>query len=142
MIVLRKILARQYWLMAVIAFTLLAQIEQAIACEMMMDTPAPTGEYCFKHNSGDQQADTARNTCCDFSSTHALKSVHCNNDHEITINQTLSGKLNPDFHLALITVSLPDVFFSSYSSLFIHNPEQESSFPGTQTYLTTQRLRI
>lgn len=143
MIVLRKIFARQPWLMAVIVFALLAQIEQAIACEMMMDILAPTaGEYCFKHNTGDQRTGETRNTCCDLSSAHAFKSAHCNDDHETIINQSLAGKLNPNFHLALITVNMPDIFSSSYSTVFIYNPEQQSSLPGTQTYLATQRLRI
>lgn len=134
-------MARQFWLMAVIVFALLAQIERAVACDMMINPSVPASDHCYKHNTCDQQANQNTRSCCDFSSAHALKSGHCNDDHETITNQSLAGKLNPDFHMALIAVSLADVFSSS-SITFIHLPDQASSLPGTQTYLTTQRLRI
>lgn len=139
---LRKIIVRQSWLMAVVVFALLVQIQQALACDMMIDTSAPVGDHCHKHDAGKKPADKTTPPCCDFSRALAVKAGHCYDGHEAAINNYLPGKLNPDFHPVIILVSPQDVISSSYLTTLLFIPDRKSSRPGTRTYLSTQRLRI
>lgn len=142
MYTLRKILARQAWLVAVIGFTLLAQVQQSLACDLMMDTSMPAGESCPTVSCLGQQIDADGNNCCDLSSPLSLKAGFCNDDHESVISLSLSGKLNQDSQSVLITVATQDLSPTVLLTLLINNPDRESSHPGTHTYLATQRLRI
>jgi len=141
MLTLRKIIARRSWLPPVLTFMLLALNQQAIACEMMIMSPDQTGQHCLKHDSGTQQMDPTKKPCSDFPFEFSAAGS-CHNNHDATINSSLSSKFNPDYHPLFIIVSLQDVFPYPHSTLLIHTPDRESSRPGTQTYLATQRLRI
>ena len=141
MLTLRKIIARRSWLLTVLGFMLLAQIQQAVACELMMVSPEQTGQHCLQHDSGMQQMDQAKKACCDFSFEFSA-SGPCHIDNGAAINSSLSGKLNPDYHPVFITFNMQDVFPYPQSPPLVLTPDHESSRPGTQTYLATQRLRI
>jgi len=142
MFTLRKIIVRQSWLMAVVVFALLIQIQQALACDMMVDTSAPVDDHCYKHDEGEKPAGKTMPPLCDFSKSLSVKAVHCYDGHEAAINQQLLGKLNPDFHPVIILVSPQDIFPSRNLTTLFFVPDRKSSQPGTRTYLSTQRLRI
>ncbi len=142
MLTLRKVIGRQSWLMVVVVFALLVQIQQALACDMMIDTSAPVGDHCYKHDTGKKPADKTTPPCCDFSKALAVKAGHCYDGHEAAINNHLLGKLNPDFHPVIILVSPQDVIPSSYLTTLLYIPDRKSSRSGTRTYLSTLRLRI
>jgi len=139
---LRKIIVRQSWLMAVVVFALLLQIQQALACDMMMDTPAPVGDHCNKHDTGKKPVDKTAPPCCDFSRALTVKAGHCYGGQDAAINNHLLGKLDPDFHPVIILVSPQDVIPAPYLTALLLIPDRETSRPGTRTYLSTQRLRI
>lgn len=142
MLTLRKFIARRSWLMAVVAFALLVQIQQALACDMMIDIPVPVDDHCYKHDAGEKPAGKTMPPLCDFSKALSVKAVHCYDGHEAAINQQLLGKLNPDFHPVIILVSPQDIFPSPNLTTLFFIPDRKLSQPGTRTYLSTQRLRI
>jgi len=139
---LRKIITRRSWIMASVVIALLVQIQQTLACDMMIDSSVPTGEHCFKHNTADKPADKTTHPCCDFSAGPSMKNGHCHDGHETAINQYLLGKLSPDVQPLIIIVNIQDIFPPPYITRFHYIPDRNSSLPGTQTYLSTQRLRI
>jgi len=141
MLSLRKFIAPRSWLLPVLGFLLLVLNQQAIACEMMMVSPDQGAQHCLKHDSGTQQMDPTKKACCDFSFEFSAADP-CHNDHGATINSSLSGKFNPDYHPLFIIVSLQDVFPHPRATPLILTPDRESSRPGIHTYLATQRLRI
>jgi len=142
MLTWKNVIIRQSWLMAIVVFALLVQIQQALACDMMLDTPVPVSDHCFKYDTGEIPADKTMPPCCDFSSALTVKAGHCFDGQEAAINNYLLGKLNPDFHPAIVLFSTQNVISPPYltSSLFI--PDRNASRPGTRTYLSTRRLRI
>ena len=139
---LRKIIVRQSWLMAVVVFALLVQIQQTLACDMMVDTSAPVGDHCYKHDTGEKPAGKTMPPLCDFSKVLSVKAVHCYDGHEAAINQQLWGKLNPDFHPVIILVRPQDILPSPDLTALFFVQDRKSSQPGTRTYLSTRRLRI
>lgn len=128
--------------MAAVVIALLVQIQQTLACDMMIDVSAPAGEHCYKHNAGDKPADKTTHPCCDYSAGLSMKNSHCHDGHEAVINQHLFGKLNLDIHPLLVIVNIQDLFHPPYLTRFHYIPDRNSSQPGTHTYLSTQRLRI
>jgi hypothetical protein len=138
----KNVIIRQSWLMAIVVFALLVQIQQTLACDMMIDTPAPAGDHCIKHDTGENPADKTMPPCCDLSKAFTVKTGHCFDGQEVTLNNYLLGKLNPDFHLVIVLFSTQNVIPPPYltSSFFI--PDRNASRPGTRTYLSTRRLRI
>ena len=142
MTTLRKIIVRKSWLMAFVVFALLVQIQQVLACDMMMDMPAPVGDHCNNQDTGGKPADKTAPPCCDFSGALTVKAGHCYGGQDTAINNHLSGKLNPDFHPVIILVSPQDVIPASNLTALLLIPDRKSSQPGTRTYLSTQRLRI
>lgn len=143
MLALRKIIIRQSWLLVAVVFTLLVQVQQALACEMMFDTSAPAEDRCYKHDAVEEnQTDTTEQTCCDYSVIHTVNAGFCNDGHETTINNQLLGKLNPDFHPVTILINPQYIFTSLNLTALLFVPDRKSSQPGTRTYLSTQRLRI
>jgi hypothetical protein len=138
---LRKNIARRSWLLAVLSFVLLAQMQQAVACELMNLSPDQAGQYCQKHTDGMQQMGQAKKAHCDFLFKFSTAGP-CHNDPGTVINPSLSGKLHPDYHPVLITTALQEIFTYPSSPPLVLIPERESSRTGTQTYLITQRLRI
>ena len=139
---LRKIITRRSWIMASVVIALLVQIQQTLACDMMIDSSVPAGEHCFKHDTADKPADKTTHPCCDSSAGPSMKNGHCHDGHETTFNLNLLGKLNPDTQPVFIITSPQDVFFSSYLTALLYIPDRKSSRLGTHTYLSTQRLRI
>ena len=138
---LRKNIARWSWLSAVLGFMLLAQMQQAVACELMNLSPGQAGQHCRKHDSGTQRMGQAQKAhCAFFFESSAIGPCHY--DHGAAVNSSLSGKLNPDYQPVLITANLQDIFPYPQSPPLALIPDRESSRPGTQIYLITQRLRI
>jgi len=142
MLTLRKFIARRSWLMATVVIALLIQIQQTLACDVMIDTPMPASEHCYKHDAGEKPVDKSTPPCCDFSAGPSMKNGHCHDGHETAINQYLLGKLSPDVQPLIIIVNIQDIFPPPYITRFHYIPDRNSSLPGTQTYLSTQRLRI
>ena len=141
MLTLRKNIARRSGLLVVLAFMLLAQMQQAVACELMNLSPGQAGQHCLNHDSGMQQMGQAKKAYCDFLFEFSAAGP-CHNDHGTVINSSLSGKLSPDYHPVFITFNMQDVFPYPQSPPLVLTPDHESSRPGTQTYLATLRLRI
>ncbi|OGT75000.1 MAG: hypothetical protein A2W76_07410 [Gammaproteobacteria bacterium RIFCSPLOWO2_12_47_11] len=142
MLTIRKFIARRSWLMATVVIALLIQVQQTLACDVIIDTPMPASEHCYKHDAGEKPADKSTSPCCDFSTALSMKTSHCHDGQETTFNLNLLGKLNPDTQPVFIITSPQDVFFSSYLTALLYIPDRKSSRLGTHTYLSTQRLRI
>jgi hypothetical protein len=142
MLTLRKFIARRSWLMATVVIALLIQVQQTLACDVMIDTPMPASEHCYKHDAGKKPADKSTPPCCDFSTALSMKNGHCHDGHETTFNLNLLGKLNPDTQPVFIITSPQDLFSFAHLTRFHYIPDRNSSQPGTHTYLSTQRLRI
>lgn len=141
MLTLRKNIIRRFWLLAVLGFMLLAQMQQAIACELMTMSPDHAGQHCRKHDGGMQQTGQAQKAYCAFLFKFS-NAGPCHNDPGATINASPSGKLRLDYHPVLITANLQDIFSYPQSPPLVLVPDRASSRSGTQTYLLTQRLRI
>lgn len=139
---LRKIIVRHSWLITVAVFALLVQIQQTLACDMMIDVSAPASEHCYKHEAGNHQSGKSAHPCCDFSAGLSVNTGHCHDGHETVVNYNLSGKLNPDIQPLILTINIQDVFPPAYLTAVYSVPESGLSHPGTRTYLSTQRLRI
>src|SRR3989304_239146 len=118
MLPIRKNIARRSWLLAVLAFMLLAQMQQAVACELMNLSPGQAGQHCLNHDSGMQQMGQAKKAYCDFLFEFSAAGP-CHNDHGTVINSSLSGKLSPDYHPLFIIISLQDVFPYPHSTPLI-----------------------
>ena len=142
MLPLRKTITRRSWLLAVVIFTLLAQMQLAIACEMMIMAPAKTGQHCAMSHSGTIQMAQAKKGCCDFSFAFSPASNQCHTDQGTVITSSLSGKLHPDYQPVFMIISLQDTFHRPQPSPLTYIPDRGPSRLGARTYLTTQRLRI
>lgn len=139
---LRKIVYRRSWIMATVVIALLVQIQQTLACDIMIDSSVPASEHCYKHETTDKKEGNTTHSCCDFSEGFVLKNGHCHDGHETVINQQLLGKLNLDIQPLIVIVNIQDLFYPSYLTRFHYIPDSNSSLAGTQIYLSTQRLRI
>ena len=142
MLSLRKTIARWPCLMGMFGFLLLVQIQQAIACEMMIMPRVKAGQHCAMPHSGTMQMAQAKKGCCDFSYAFSPASNQCHTDQGTVITPSLSGKLHPDYQPVFMIISLQDTFHRPQPSPLTYIPDRGSSRPGAQTYLTTQRLRI
>jgi hypothetical protein len=141
MMTLRKTISRRPWLLAALGFLLLTQIQQAIACDLMMVFPDQDAPHCPQHDSSKQQMDPAKKPCCDFPHAYST-SGPCHSDPGATISPAQSGKLQLDHHPLFIIIGLREFFSYPQSPPLALVQYRESSRPGTQTYLLTQRLRI
>lgn len=143
MYAIRKIVSRRPWLMATVVIALLVQIQQTLACDMMIDVSAPASGHCYKHETTDDQSGKPAHPCCDFSAELSVNSSHCHDGHESVVNQPLPGKADiNNIQPLILTINLEELFPSAGLTGLHHTPDSNSALPGTQTYLSTQRLRI
>jgi|TARA_B100000683_G_scaffold274058_1_gene321231 hypothetical protein len=130
---------------AIVAFMLLGlllQVQTVFACQMM-DHSGPIEHCCCDDMAANENIDEAtdeQSKCCDISTELTVK-ADADEDEPVTISSNSS--LDPPVAtLVFLLVTLWPELAQSQSSPIIRDLNADPGHPGTQTYLSTLRLRI
>lgn len=126
---------------AVMLCSLLFQIQTVFACQMM-DHSGPIEHCCCDDMTASKNSDKAlekHSNCCDIDTKLTVKAVDADKDEPALVSQP---SLDPP--LAALVVLLITLWpeFQASPSPIIWDLEADPGHPGTQTYLSTLRLRI
>lgn len=132
--------------MILILLSLLLQVQSVFACELSGQSGLV--EHCccdeMKKSQGRQEGDNVEyeSQCCDFSAELLLKTGAGDVDVEpLTVHSPPFVQIPPDISVVESTIVWPKVV-----NVLLQTPTSSSNIglnhPGSQTYLSTLRLRI
>lgn len=136
-----------YWQkQAIVAFMLLGlllQVQTVFACQMM-DHSGPVEHCCCDDMAANENTDEASgecSVCCDISNELTIKAADTDGDEPVALSSH-SSLDPPAARLAFLLVTLWPELVQSQPSPAIWDLKADPRHPGTQTYLSTLRLRI
>ena len=127
---------------AVMLLSLLLQVQTVFACQMM-DHSGPIKHCCCGDMATQKQSNedqTNHSSCCDISSELTLKASDLEADDPVT-PPGLAFELS-QATLVFLLVTLWPEFATHPTSAEVWDFHADPDNPGTQTYLSTLRLRI
>ncbi len=123
--------------------SLLLQIQTVFACQMM-DHSGPIEQCCcddMATSKGTTEASDERLGCCDISNELTIKAMDTDGDEPVAISSH-SSLDPPAAALVFLLVTLWPELVQSQPSPATSDLDADPGHPGTQTYLSTLRLRI
>lgn len=130
-------------LAALLLCGLLFQIQTVFACQMM-DHSGPIEHCCCDNMAANQYSDEAtkeQSKCCDISNEVTIKAADTDGGGPVALSSHSS--LDPhSATLVFLLVTLWPELVQPQSSPIIRDLNDDPGHPGTQTYLSTLRLRI
>lgn len=130
--------AHRTLLVIVTVLSLLLQVQSTFACEMMDHQSGPVKECCCDHKSTAPNPDPDQKPCCDFSLDLSFKN---NPDGSAPLVLPLQLDLSPPIDIVpSYTFAWTHQDLVSSKPVWLHDYAPPNS--GTDTYLTTLRLRI
>ena len=124
--------------MIVTVLSLLVQVQSTFACNMMDHPSGPVKECCCHHKSTAPNPDSDQKPCCDYSLELSFKSSP---DGSAPLVLPVQLELNaPVDVLPSYTLAWTHEDLVTSSPVWLHDFDPPNS--GTDTYLTTLRLRI
>ncbi len=131
---------------AIVAFMLLSlllQVQTVFACQMM-DHSGPIEHCCCDDMAANENADETtkeQSKCCDISNELTVKAADTDGGGPVALSSHSS--LDPhSATLVFLLVTLWPELVQPQSSPIIRDLNDDPGHPGTQTYLSTLRLRI
>ncbi len=129
---------KRYAAVFIALFSLLFQVETVFACNMMGQVGSLKHCCCGDKVSAEKDIATKTHPCCKVSEQLSIK--HNSSDHdESSVSQ---NNYSPDFALTFVLVSWLDDFKDVEKTAIHAEWALYPASPGTDTYLSTLRLRI
>lgn len=123
--------------------SLLLQVQTVFACQMM-DHSGPIEHCCCDNMAANEYSDEAtkeQSKCCDISNEVTIKAADTDGGEPIA--HSSHSSLDPhSATLVFLLVTLWPELVQPQSSPIIRDLNDDPGHPGTQTYLSTLRLRI
>lgn len=123
-------------LIALLLCSFLFQVQTVFACQMM-DHSGPVEQCCCD----DMALPKAEPVCCDIHTELTVKAVDADKDEPVALSSQPSLDPPPATLVFLLTTLWPDAVQTSPSPV-TRDLAANPAHPGTQTWLTTLRLRI